>query len=45
MAGDYAADGDRSDRARRAWQVTRDLWKQLDDEQAAARVDAQLEDN
>ena len=43
MAGDYAADADDPDRARKAWRLARDLWNQLDDDASADQVTEKLD--
>ncbi|MFB6372090.1 MAG: hypothetical protein ABEN55_03015, partial [Bradymonadaceae bacterium] len=43
MAGDYAAEAGHYERARAVWQIARDLWERLADDDAAAQVEAKLE--
>lgn len=45
MAGDYSADAGERDRARRAWQFARNLWRNLGDETATERTAKKLEDD
>ena len=40
MAGDYAADHGERERADRVWQLAAELWRRLDDEEAARRTTA-----
>lgn len=42
MAGDYLAEADQRQRAEPVWQLSRQLWDRLDDEEAVERLDEKL---
>lgn len=42
MAGDYAIEANEHSRAEQAWRIARDLWAELDDEDAVGRIEERL---